>query len=472
MKTAEMTKTDVQSIFDKQKKYQYVQRKTTAKERIAQLRKLQKGIAEREEAFVEAMQKDLAKPPFETVAFEIAGSNAVIEQFCENLEEWMKREVKPSTLNPNAKIEVKNEPRGVVLVMGPWNFPAILVLEPLVCTIAAGNCAVVKPSEITPNISHVLADLISSTFDPEFVAVVEGGVEETTELLKFPFDHIFLTGSPKVGKIVMKAAAKNLTSVTLELGGKSPFIVDEQVNLEKAAKVFAHKKTINTGQVCLAPDYGFVKKEQQEKFISLAKKAMEEMYYPDGDFNRKDISRIVNQRNYERVKGLFEDAMEDGAQVAFGGVFHDEELRIEPTILTNVSKDSTIMQEEIFGPIFPILNYENMDEVVDYINSNSKPLGLYMFSDNQENIDKVINGTSSGGVTINEVFTHAFDPALPFGGVNGSGMGAYHGKHGFMELSHQKSILYDTDAEANMLLAPPFEGKLEKMKESGASIFG
>jgi aldehyde dehydrogenase (NAD+) len=296
-------------------------------------------------------------------------------------------------------------------------------------------------------------------------------VPETTQLLELPFDHIFFTGSPAVGKIVMGAAAKNLTSVTLELGGKSPLVIDIDANLEKAADTAMHKKTMNAGQVCICPDYLLIPKSREAEFIKLAKKAVDEMYYSTGKYNGADSTRIVNKRNFDRLKGLFDDALAKGAKVALGGTFDEKNLQIEPTILINVAPDSKIMQEEIFGPILPVLNYTDLHEVIAYINRHSKPLGLYFFSNVKEHVDLVVSQTSSGGVTINETELQAFDPTIPFGGVNGSGMGAYHGIYGFKEFSHQKSVLYDNDKGVNKFMYPPYAGKLEQVKEMGASLF-
>jgi aldehyde dehydrogenase (NAD+) len=248
-------------------------------------------------------------------------------------------------------------------------------------------------------------------------------------------------------------------------------IIDYDANLEKAADTVMHKKTMNAGQVCICPDYLLIPKSREAEFLKLAKKSVDEMYYSTGKFNGADSTRIVNKRNFDRLKGLFDDAVSKGAKVALGGTFDEKTLKIEPTILTNVSPDSKIMQEEIFGPILPVMNYTDLSEVVAYINKHSKPLGLYFFSNVKKNIDMVVSQTSSGGVTINETELQAMDASIPFGGVNGSGMGAYHGIYGFKEFSHQKSVLYDNDKEVNKFMYPPYAGKLEKVKEMGASLF-
>jgi aldehyde dehydrogenase (NAD+) len=463
MKAQVLPSVDIVSVFNQQKAYQYTQRITTARERIDQLRKLQKGLGTIQYELIEAMSKDLERPVFETVVFEHLGLIKIIDETCENLEKWMEPEIKPSSIKSDANIEIRYESRGVVLIIGPWNFPFLLVLEPLVAAIAAGNTVIAKPSEMTPNVSKVVKNLISSVFEPKFVAVIEGGIPETTELLALPFDHIFFTGSPTIGKIVMAAAAKNLTSVTLELGGKNPFIVDAGANLEKAAQTLIHKTTINAGQLCLSPDYGLIHHSQVTQFVALARKAIKKMYYSEGKYAEQDSSKIINQKNYDRLKSLFGDAVEKGATIVAGGIFDDQKLRIEPTLLTKVAPNSKILEEEIFGPIFPILTYDTIWEAIEYVNSKPKPLALYLFSDIEENTENVIKMTSSGGVCINEAFVHALDYRLPFGGVNNSGVGSYHGKFGFMELSHAKSIFYDQSKEADTMMAPPFEGKLEQL---------
>jgi len=453
----------IASIFEAQQNYKLTQKKTTAAQRVVLLRKLQKAIPEIQEELMGALIKDMGRPLFESVILEIGMLDHAINEHCENLEEWMKPTITPASISPNATIQIKDEARGTVLIIGPWNVPFLLVMEPLVATIAAGNCAIIKPSNVTPTVSGVIVKLIASVFKPEVVTVVEGRREVTTELLKQPFDHIFFTGSPSVGKVVMKAAAENLTSVTLELGGKNPFIVDKNTDLKKAAFSLAHKGTINAGQICLSPDYIFIDKAQENDFLVEVQSAINEMYFKDGVYNKADTTKIINKANHERLKDLLSDAIDKGATVAIGGNYDDDDLRFEPTVLTNVSKDCDIFNTEVFGPIFPIVNYDTLDEVIDIINKKEKALALYMFSDNEENIQKVLTETSSGGVTVNDAMMHVFESKLPFGGVNSSGMGSYHGVYGFKELTHQKSVLIYPNDVADKTLAPPFKGKLEAM---------
>lgn len=457
----------INDVFTKQKAHYLTQKNTSAEERINLLRKFQMTLVGFERKLIEAMSKDLEKPEFETFAFEFGGTLAAIEDTCKNLENWMKPKFKPATINPDGLTELRPEAKGIVLIIGPWNFPFLLIMEPLIASIAAGNCSIIKPSELTPNISYIIVELIQTAFSPEVVAVIEGGVEETTEILKQPFDHIFFTGSTTVGKIIMTAAAKNLSSVTLELGGKNPFIIDKDADIEKSIVTLLHKKFMNSGQICLAPDFVFIKKEQETEFLEQAQKVLTEMYYYDGVFHKEDTSKIINERNYNRLKNLYSDAISKGSKVIAGGKFDDKNHRIEPTIITDVTTDCLIMQEEIFGPILPVMNYNNLDEVIEFVNNGGKPLALYMFSNNNDNVEKILSYTSSGGVTINECMMQALDINLPFGGVNGSGMGVYHGEYGFRELSHYKPIWHNKNLNnpLDKTLYPPFVGKVDVMKK-------
>ncbi|MDE1191355.1 MAG: aldehyde dehydrogenase family protein [Arachidicoccus sp.] len=455
----------IKEVFEKQKKQALKQRLTTAEERIALLQKLKAALPGIQDKIIEALAKDVSKPTFETHYMEYAGLFGVIDLTCANLAKWMEPEVRASAIDPNATVEIRPEARGVVLVIGPWNVPFLLAIEPMVAALAAGNTVIIKPSELTPHTSRLIAEFIPTVFPPEIVSVVEGGVEETGELLKLPFDHIFFTGSPKVGKVVMEAASKNLTTVTLELGGKSPCFVDETADIDRAAEAIMHKKTINGGQICISPDYILVHKSKEKELIGAFKKYIDQFYYSTGSFEGDDMSHIINQRNYDRLKGLYDDAIANGAKVAFGGTFHEEDIQIEPTILTNVSYDSKIMQEEIFGPLLPVIPYEKLDEAIDHVNKNSKPLALYVFSQNENTVETVISNTSSGGVTVNEGMLHVFDPSLPFGGINGSGMGVYHGIYGFRELSHLKPIYKASNGPLDESLHPPFAAKMKEASE-------
>ena len=346
-----------------------------------------------------------------------------------------------ASLNENDKARIVYEARGVCLILGPWNFPLGLTMGPLVAAIAAGNCCMVKLTDLCPATASVAARIISEAFDEKEVALFEGDVDVATALLELPFNHIFFTGSTRVGKIVMAAAAKHLASVTLELGGKSPVVVDEGADVRKIAADLAGAKQFNGGQACICPDYVFIKEKQKDALIEeFQKKVKENLYTEDGQIKKENIAQVVNPQNFQRIKRLFDDAIAKGAHVAVGGTLEESDRTVHPTLLVDVTPDMQIMQEEIFGPIMPVMTYDNIDDVVAYIEQRDKPLALYIYSNNQKNIDKVLNKTSSGGVTVNGVFSHYLENQLPFGGVNASGMGSYHGVFGFRTFSHQRAV--------------------------------
>ncbi|KUP31556.1 aldehyde dehydrogenase family protein [Bacillus halotolerans] len=435
-------KDDIQRVFQLQKKQQKALRASTAEQRKEKLQRFLDSVIAHEEEIIEAIRKDVRKPYHEVKKAEIEGTKKAIRDNMNNLETWMAPKEVGSSLSPEANGILMYEPKGVTLILGPWNYPFMLTMAPLAASLAAGNSAIVKLSDFTMNTSNIAAKVIRDAFDEKEVAIFEGEVEVATELLDQPFDHIFFTGSTNVGKIVMTAAAKHLASVTLELGGKSPTIIDNEYDLMDAAKKIAVGKFVNAGQTCIAPDYIFIKKDVQDKFAGILQTIvnagfMEDDHNPD----RSKFTQIVNDRNFNRVKDLFDDAIEKGAEVVFGGVFDASDRTISPTVLKNVTPDMKIMQEEIFAPILPMMNYEDIDEVIDYVNDRDKPLALYVFSHNQDLIDNVLQHTTSGNAAINDVVVHFSDVNLPFGGVNTSGIGSYHGVYGFKEFSHEKGVL-------------------------------
>ncbi|MEI1423591.1 aldehyde dehydrogenase family protein [Bacillus cabrialesii] len=434
-------KDDIQRVFQLQKKQQKALRASTAEQRREKLQRFLDSVVAHEEEIIEAIRKDVRKPYHEVKKAEIEGTKKAIRDNMNNLEKWMAPKEVGSSLSPEANGILMYEPKGVTLILGPWNYPFMLTMAPLAASLAAGNSAIVKLSDFTMNTSNIAAKVIRDAFDEKEVAIFEGEVEVATELLDQPFDHIFFTGSTNVGKIVMTAAAKHLASVTLELGGKSPTIIDSEYDLMDAAKKIAVGKFVNAGQTCIAPDYLFIKKDVQDKFAGILQTIvnagfMEDDHNPD----RSKFTQIVNDRNFNRVKDLFDDAIEKGAEVVFGGVFDASDRTISPTVLKNVTPDMKIMQEEIFAPILPMMNYEDIDEVIDYVNDRDKPLALYVFSHNQDLIDNVLQHTTSGNAAINDVVVHFSDVNLPFGGVNTSGIGSYHGVYGFKEFSHEKGV--------------------------------
>ncbi|WP_340371877.1 aldehyde dehydrogenase family protein [Peribacillus sp. FSL E2-0218] len=435
------TKNEINRVFQLQKKHQKVMRSTTAEQRKAKLNRFLEVVVAHEEEIIEAVRQDVRKPHHEVKRAEILGTIKSIQDNINNLDEWMAPKEVGSSLNPDAKGYLMYESKGTCLVLGPWNYPFMLTMAPLAAAIAAGNCAIIKLSDFTMKTSNIAAKIIREAFDESEVAIFEGDVDVATELLEQPFDHIFFTGSTNVGKIVMTAAAKHLSSVTLELGGKSPTIIDEGYDLLDAAKKIAVGKFVNAGQTCVAPDYLYIKEDSQAEFTNHLQAIVQAGFLmEDGTADRNKFTQIVNERNFNRVKALFDDAIEQGAEVVFGGQFDLSDRTIAPTVLKNVTHDMKIMQEEIFAPILPLLTYEELDEVIDSINESDKPLALYVFSSNQEVIDEVLTHTTSGNASVNDVVVHFTDYNLPFGGVNTSGIGSYHGIYGFKAFSHEKGV--------------------------------
>ena len=426
--------------------------------RIEQLEKLKQAILERQDGIVEAVKADLGRPEFEGY-FEV-GVLAELNYVLKRLKKWARPQkvCLPLTQMPGSAW-VQSEPLGCVLIMGPWNYPFQLVISPLIGAIAAGNCAVIKPSEIAPATSRVVANLIGSIYPSDFVAVQEGGVDVAQSLLTQKFDHIFFTGGTRVGQIVMEAAAKQLTPVTLELGGKSPCIVDKDVDLKVAAKRIAWGKYINAGQTCVAPDYLVVHEDVRSDFLAILKEVIGDRY-GDDPIQSPDLSRLVSDSQFDRVAALLE-----GEDVVVGGQINREERFIAPTVLNGVSWEAPIMQEEIFGPILPILSYSDTAEVIEKINARPKPLALYIFTRDAALQEHILATTSSGGVCINDVFLHIAIWKMPFGGVGQSGIGAYHGKTSFDTFSHQKSVLkkpFWIDIDWRY---PPYASKLDSFKK-------
>ena len=432
---------EIQRVFDLQRDHQWVMKASTAEERKAMLQKLKSAIESRGDEIVAAVRQDTRKPEAEIRVTEYLGIMGHIQKAIDNLDEWMKSEDVTPSMNPQDSAKIMYEARGVCLILGPWNFPMGLTFGPLAAAIAAGNCCIVKLSDLCPATASIAAEIVAEAFDEKEVALFEGDVNVATALLDQPFNHIFFTGSTRVGKLVMAAAAKHLATVTLELGGKSPVIVDEDADLQKVAGDLAAAKQFNGGQACICPDYLLVKDSQKDELISaFQENVRNNLYSEDGEINKEGIAQIVNPQNFDRVKRLFDDAIAKGAKVAVGGTLEEADRTIHPTLLTDVTSDMAIMQEEIFAPVVPVMTYENLDDAVRHISERDKPLALYIYSNNQDHIDQVLSQTSSGGVTINGFFSHYLENELPFGGVNQSGMGSYHGVHGFRAFSHSRAV--------------------------------
>ncbi|XP_077270457.1 aldehyde dehydrogenase type III isoform X5 [Temnothorax americanus] len=405
--------------------------------RIKQIKQLMRMLTENSSEIVAALASDLHRCKFETFVLEVDYTIQEIKYMLMNIKEWSATEKPPKGLaNFFDAVEIRKDPYGVVLVMGAWNYPVQLNLLPMMGAIAAGNCVIVKPSEIATATAKYLYETIPKYLDTDCCRVIMGGVSETTELLKQRFDYIFYTGSSTIGKLVRKAANEFLTPVTLELGGKSPVYIDNTVDMAMAAKRILWGKCVNVGQTCIAPDYMLCTPEVQSKFIEEAKKILQE-WYGDNPRENPDLARIITDKHYQRLVNYINDK----TKIAIGGDVNPAEKFIAPTILTDVKSTDSIMQEEIFGPILPIINVNNAYEAINFINSREKPLALYIFSQDKETLSLIINNTSSGNVLANDVILHAAVETLPFGGVGYSGMGAYHGKFTFDTFTHKKGCL-------------------------------
>ncbi|MDV2993079.1 MAG: 4,4'-diaponeurosporen-aldehyde dehydrogenase [Chroococcidiopsis sp. SAG 2025] len=427
--------------------------------RLAQLKTLKQAIVEYEIAINEALQADLHKPVVEIYLTEITVVKKEIDYAIKHLKNWIKphKAAVPLEQLPGAG-KIYPEPLGIVLIISPWNYPLQLAITPLVGAIAAGNCAIVKPSEIATHAAEVLAKMLQKHFDSRYILVVEGGVETSQKLLIEKFDHIFFTGGTNVGRIVMEAAAKYLTPVTLELGGKSPCIVDADINLEYAAKRITWGKFINAGQSCIAPDYLLVPEAIKQQFIEKIQKCIAE-FYGAQPANSPDYGRIIDRKQFDRLVALLADG-----KIVCGGETDAESRYIAPTVIELASLDVPAMHSEIFGPILPVVTYQDISEAIAIVNQGSKPLALYLFSRDRSMQKRVIAETSSGSACINDTVLQFVVPSLPFGGVGSSGMGKYHGKASFDTFSHYKSILYRSLAIEINLRYPPYRGKLPLLK--------
>lgn len=432
---------EIDRVFALQQAHQWTVKASSAAERKAKLAKLKAAIEERADTIVAAVLEDTRKPEAEIRVTEVLNILGNIQLNIDNLDDWMTPTDVTPTRNPADKAQIVYEARGVCLILGPWNFPLGLALGPVAAAVAAGNCCIVKLTDLCPATARIAGDIIRAVFDEREVALFEGDVSVATALLERPFSHIFFTGSTRVGKIVMTAAAKHLASVTLELGGKSPVIIDDGADVEKIAADLANAKQFNGGQACICPDYVFVKESEKARLVEGFKTNVAKNLYDDAGAIRKEaIAQIVNTANFNRVKAMFDDAVAQGATVAVGGVLEEADLTIHPTMLTDVTPRMKILQDEIFAPILPVMTYETLDQAISYIEAHDKPLALYVYSGNDAHVDEVLQRTSSGGVTVNGVFSHYLENRLPFGGVNQSGMGSYHGYFGFKAFSHERAI--------------------------------
>ncbi len=404
--------------------------------RRGQLDAMERMLKENEDAISKALVADLGKPEQEVLLGELSLLYSEIRHASRHLKRWSRpRRVFTPMVGQPGRSWVQPEPLGVVLIMGAWNYPVQLVLSPLIPALAAGNCVVVKPSEIAAHTAELMADLIPRYLDSSAVRVVLGGVDETTQLLKQRYDHVFYTGGAAVGRIVMRAAAEHLTPVTLELGGKSPAVIDANADLDSAARRLVWGKCLNAGQTCIAPDYVLVSAEQREPLVDAMRKYLDEMYGSDR-LASADYAKIINRRHFDRLRAYLE-----GGQVAIGGRADESKERIEPTVLVDVKPDDPVMQEEIFGPILPVLTVSGLPDALDFIKTRDKPLAAYLFTRSKASERRFVDEVSTGNLCINDVLMFMSVPELPFGGVGNSGMGQYHGKAGFDRLSHLKAVM-------------------------------
>ncbi|MBX3520863.1 MAG: aldehyde dehydrogenase family protein [Xanthobacteraceae bacterium] len=437
-------------------------------ERRAALEKLADAVRRYEPEIFAAFAADFGKPEAEVIFTEILPVTQEIRHTLKHLRRWMKPSRVSSSLPTfGTSAQIVPQPRGVCLIIAPWNYPLNLCLGPLVSCLAAGNSAMLKPSEMTPAVSGVIARLIAETFPPDLVTVIEGGKDVSQALLALPFDHIFFTGSPAVGRIVMEAAAKNLASVTLELGGKSPVIVGPDADLEQAAKWIAFGKFVNAGQTCIAPDHLFVHSSAKERLVAALRERIARAY---GDGAQSPhLARIVNDHHARRLSGLLDDAKTKGARVVSGG--SAEARAMQPTLLEAITPEMEIGREEIFGPILPVIAFDDIEHVIAQINARPKPLSLYIFDRNNAFADRVLASTTSGGAGVNLTMLHFTHPDLPFGGVNNSGIGMAHGHYGFLAFSHQRAVLRNRFSLVPLVF-PPYEGRAKRLIDLAKRFLG
>lgn len=448
------------SLLIKQKSFFHTGKTKNLSYRIEALENLLNSVKAYEHQIMEALKADLNKSEFDAYTTEIMIVLEEIKFTLKNLKSWAKpRKVKTPITHLGSSSYIYPEPYGVALIISPWNYPFQLAVAPLIGSIAAGNCAIIKPSELTPATSKVFASLIAETFPDEYITVVQGGVDTSESLLKEQFDYIFFTGSVPVGKVIMEAAAKNLTPVTLELGGKSPCIVHEDANLKIAAKRIAWGKFVNAGQTCVAPDYLYLHKAVKAPFLQLLKEAIIELY-SDHSLENPNFTRIVSERHFQRLCSFL-----NNGEIFIGGNTNSEKLMMEPTVLNGITWKHPVMQDEIFGPILPVLEYDTLNEVIEGIDNHPKPLALYLFTENANVQENVLNRITFGGGCINDTVYHLGSPHLPFGGVGTSGIGSYHGKGSFDTFSHEKSILKQTTRFDLPFRYPNLKDGLNKIKK-------
>lgn len=451
-------------VFTLQQQHQWEVARSTPGQRIAKLRRLYDLVLSRRQEIETALWADLHKSKTEVSITELGVVLHEIRHVIKHLQSWMTPKRVGSSLTLfRSYSEIAYEPKGVCLIISPWNFPLNLCLDPLVSAVAAGNCVVLKPSEFVPHTNAVIRQIISECFPPGEVSLFEGDASVAQELLAMPFNHIFFTGNPQVGKIVMRAAAEHLASITLELGGKSPVIVEESANLDAAAAKIAWMKIVNVGQSCIAPDFVMVHESKHDALIEKIKEKIRQFYgqSPEAIQQSPDYCRLIHPRHFNRVKALMEDALQRGAKLDCGGQTDPEENFIAPTVLSNIPEEAKIWEEEIFGPVLLVRKYKTLDQAIGYINAQPKALAMYVFCTDDRRTSKIIADTRCGGVTVNDCGPHFYNSELPFGGSNNSGIGKCHGEFGFLEFTNQRAILYQAKwLPTTDFFLPPYGGKI------------
>jgi aldehyde dehydrogenase (NAD+) len=470
-----ITTGQIDAIFSNQRKSMYLLRKEPVSARQERLKKLRDWIHKNRPAIHEAAYRDFQKPPVEIDGIEIFHVLQEIRYALDNLESWAKPvKVNAPVTMLGTRSFIQYEPRGVCLIISPWNYPFSLAIGPLVSALAAGNSVILKPSELTPHVSSLINTLARETFAENIVAVCEGGPEISRHLLSLPFDHIFFTGSPAIGKVVMKAAAENLTSVTLELGGKSPAIITGSANIRDAAQRTAVAKFVNNGQTCVAPDYVLVDEKIADAFVDALISQTKKLFTENGEpfEESKSYCRIVNDRHFDRLNELLQDALTHGATLAFGGKVDKASRFIHPMILTHIHSGARLLEEEIFGPILPVLTYKTIEEAINIVNAKPKALALYIFTANEKVQLQILAETSAGGVCVNDCGIHFLHHGLPFGGVNNSGIGKSHGHFGFLAFSNEKPVLKQrTGLTSVKAFYPPYTSRSKKLMDWFLKLF-
>ena len=460
---------EVEEVVSRLRRHAPAVRQTTAAQRKNKLQRLADGLLAHRDTFAKALKADFGKAPVEVDLTEIKAVTKEAEHAIAHLDDWMEPDrVSSPLLFTGTRSEIHYEPKGVALILSPWNYPVNLTLGPLIGAIAAGNCAVLKPSEHTPHTAAALQDFIADLYDDREITVLTGGPDVAQALTTQPFDHVYFTGSPAIGRLVMKAAAEHLTSVTLELGGKSPAVVDGTADLEQATGRIAWSKFTNAGQTCIAPDYVLVEKRIHDAFVDGLRDTIHRFYgtTPDAQQESEAYARLVHRDHYDKTMGLLTDAVEQDATVAVGGQHDAETNYVAPTVLTDVPLNARIMQEEIFGPLLPVVSYSSLNDAVRVINDRPAPLSLYVFTEREATVDTILERTTAGSTCVNEGFLHFVNPNLPFGGKGESGIGRGHGYRSFLEFSNERSVLRRTyGSDLLKTLYPPYNNLTSRVAD-------